>query len=186
MASAQFYSIGLEKKVAHKKAPIEEKMDDAVSMNSEEDSIVSLSESTLASFRLMCFPLKHIEITSPFGYRLHPITHKYSLHRGIDLRARYEEVYSMFAGQVVRIGYDELSGNYVSVQTMQYVVSYCHLSKAACRIGDFVNAGDLIAISGNTGRSTGPHLHITIKNDGKVVDASTILAYIKRKGDTNP
>lgn len=112
--------------------------------------------------------------------RKHPISHKYILHNGIDLHARYEKVYSMFPGTVVRVGEDDRSGKYLTIRTGGYTISYCHLSLQLVNEKEFVNAGTVIAISGNTGASTGPHLHITAKKDGKAFNAAILLEYIKK------
>ena len=123
-------------------------------------------------------PLKNIRIGSGFGMRKHPIYHKRMMHNGIDLSARYENVYSMFPGTVVKVGQDGRSGKFVTVRTGDYTISYCHLSQQLVKEKDFVIAGKNIAISGNTGASTGPHLHITTKKDGKAFDPAILLKYI--------
>lgn len=123
-------------------------------------------------------PLKKIKIKSMFGMRMHPVYHKYIMHNGIDLHARYENVYSMFPGTVVKVGQDNKSGKYVTVRTGDYTISYCHLSQPFVKENDFVTAGKTIAVSGNTGASTGPHLHITAKKNGKVFNVYILLKYI--------
>ena len=123
-------------------------------------------------------PLKNIRIGSGFGMRKHPIYHKRMMHNGIDLSARYENVYSMFPGTVVKVGQDGRSGKFVTVRTGDYTISYCHLSQQLVKEKDFVIAGKNIAISGNTGASTGPHLHITTKKDGKAFDPAILLNFI--------
>ena len=123
-------------------------------------------------------PLKNIRIGSGFGMRKHPIYHKRMMHNGIDLSARYENVYSMFPGTVVKVGQDGRSGKFVTVRTGDYTISYCHLSQQLVKEKDFVIAGKNIAVSGNTGASTGPHLHITTKKDGKAFDPAILLNYI--------
>ena len=124
-------------------------------------------------------PLKSIHVTSRFGMRHHPILHRYCMHNGVDLKAHYENVFSMFPGKVVSIGHNKRSGKYVVIQTVGYAISYCHLSSILVREGLYVNAGEVIAISGNTGMSTGPHLHLTTKKDGKVIDPAILLDYIQ-------
>lgn len=123
-------------------------------------------------------PLKNIRISSRFGMRKHPIYHKRIMHNGIDLSARYENVYSMFPGTVVRVGQDGRSGKFVTVRTGDYTISYCHLSQQLVKENDFVIAGTNIAISGNSGASTGPHLHITAKKDGKAFNPVILLKLI--------
>ena len=77
------------------------------------------------------------------------------------------------------IGHNKRSGKYVVIQTAGYAICYCHLSSILVREGQYVNAGEVIAISGNTGMSTGPHLHLTTKKDGKVIDPAILLNYIR-------
>lgn len=128
---------------------------------------------------LVSLPLKSIHIGSGFGMRMHPIYHKRMMHNGIDLSARYESVYSMFPGTVIKVGQDSRSGKFVTVKTGDYTISYCHLSQQYVKVNDFVNAGTIIALSGSTGVSTGPHLHLTTKKDGKAFNPTILLDYIK-------
>jgi len=127
---------------------------------------------------LVALPLKNIHINSGFGMRRHPIYHKRIMHNGIDLSARYEKVYSMFPGTVIKVGQDSRSGKFVTVRTGDYTISYCHLSQQLVKEKEFVNAGTNIAISGNTGASTGPHLHLTTKKDGQAINPTIILELI--------
>ena len=127
---------------------------------------------------LVALPLEKIHINSGFGMRRHPIYHKRIMHNGIDLSARYEKVYSMFPGTVIKVGQDSRSGKFVTVRTGDYTISYCHLSQQLVKENEFVNAGTNIAISGNTGASTGPHLHLTTKKDGKAFDPTILIEYV--------
>lgn len=129
---------------------------------------------------LVAMPLENIHINSGFGMRWHPIYHKRIMHNGIDLSARYEKVYSMFPGTVIKVGQDSRSGKFVTVRTGNYTISYCHLSQQLVKENEFVCAGTNIAISGNTGASTGPHLHITAKKDGQAFNAAILIEYIKK------
>ena len=126
---------------------------------------------------LVALPLETIHINSGFGMRRHPIYHKRIMHNGIS--ARYEKVYSMFPGTVIKVGQDSRSGKFVTVRTGNYTISYCHLSQQLVKEKEFVSAGTIIAISGNTGASTGPHLHLTTKKDGQAFNAAILLEYIK-------
>ena len=141
----------------------------------------SMSNHDLMS--LVALPLKKIHVSSGFGMRMHPIYHKRILHNGIDLSARYENVYSMFPGTVIRVGQDNRSGKFVTIRTGDYTISYCHLSQPFVKENDYVNAGMSIAISGNTGASTGPHLHLTTKKDGKAFDPTILLNIIQSVKD---
>ena len=138
--------------------------------------VTSLDNHNLMS--LVALPLEKIHINSGFGMRRHPIYHKRIMHNGIDLSARYEKVYSMFPGTVIKVGQDSRSGKFVTVRTGNYTISYCHLSQQLVKENEFVNAGTNIAISGNTGASTGPHLHLTTKKDGQAINPTIILEFI--------
>ena len=111
--------------------------------------------------------------------RMHPVYHKYIMHNGIDLHARHEDVLSMLPGKVLRVGYDSRSGKYVTVQTANYTVSYCHLSEQYVKTNDYLQAGEPLGLTGSTGASTGEHLHLTTKKDGKAFDPTILLEYIK-------
>ena len=85
----------------------------------------------------------------------------------------------MFPGTVIKVGQDSRSGKFVTVKTGDYTISYCHLSQQFVKVNDFVNAGTILALSGSTGVSTGPHLHLTTKKDGKAFNPTILLKYIK-------
>ena len=136
-------------------------------------------EERLRTYLSVSFPLKKIQINSKFGMRKHPIYHRYIMHNGIDLHARHEDVLSMLPGTVLRVGYDNRSGKYVTVQTANYTVSYCHLSEQYVKPNDFLLAGEPLGLTGNTGASTGEHLHLTTKKDGKAFDPTILIDYIR-------
>ena len=127
----------------------------------------------------VAYPLRNIKVNSPYGYRTDPITGKRKFHNGIDLQARNEEAFAMFDGVVSKVGQDKTSGKYVVIQHGNFRISYCHLSQILTAKGTPVRPGDIIAITGSTGRSTGPHLHLTCKYKGKTIDPSLFLEYIQ-------
>ena len=136
-------------------------------------------EERLKTYLSVSFPLKKIQVNSKFGMRMHPIYHRYIMHNGVDLHARHEDVLSMLPGTVLRVGYDNRSGKYVTVKTANYTVSYCHLSEQYVKTNDFLYAGEPLGLTGNTGASTGEHLHLTTKKDGKAFDPTILLDYIR-------
>lgn len=193
---AQFNTIGQvkSKRIYKKKNPQETVQPASVDSVASIDSVMGLPDEEcmngtvadssdlsdgLLPFLHASLPLKSIHITSRFGMRHHPLLHRYCLHNGVDLKAHYENVFSMFPGKVVSIGQNKRSGKYVIIQTDSYSISYCHLSSILVRDGQYVHAGEVIAVSGNTGLSTGPHLHLTTKKDGKVIDPAILLNYVK-------
>ena len=89
----------------------------------------------------------------------------------------------MMPGEVVKVAADKRSGNYVTIRHGGYTVSYCHLSEALVKKGAQVLPGEVVAISGNTGRSTGPHLHITAKYGKKHIDPAILLQFVRETRD---
>lgn len=129
----------------------------------------------------VALPLRSVQVSSGYGMRYHPIYHKKMKHNGIDLKAHFEDVFSMLPGRVIQVGHNSRSGHYVSIQTSSYTISYCHLSKVFVHLDDSVKAGTIIAQSGNSGASTAPHLHLTIKKDGKAINPAILLEYVIAK-----
>ena len=126
-------------------------------------------------------PLKgKLKITSGFGNRRNPFGKKSSeFHSGIDLSAKAgTPIYAMLPGEVAHIGYDSRSGNYIKLRHGSFTVSYCHLiSKPDIPLGSKVLPGQPVAHVGSTGRSTGPHLHITLKRNGRAIDPAILFSY---------
>jgi murein DD-endopeptidase MepM/ murein hydrolase activator NlpD len=115
----------------------------------------------------MAAPLSSIHVTSPRGYRKHPVHGTYTWHAGIDLRAWYEPVYSVLDGTVERTGEDARSGRWVRIRHARgFLSAYAHLDRIDVSPGQSVRAVQTIGISGNTGTGTGPHLHFRIIREG--------------------
>ena len=133
----------------------------------------------VARYLSVCYPLSHIKINSPYGYRKDPFTGKRKFHNGIDLHARNAKVFAMMQGRVLKVGEDKVSGKYVTLQHGSFIVSYCHLSQIFVSQGQAVLPGDVVGITGNTGRSTGEHLHITCKFNGNSIDPMLFLKLIE-------
>lgn len=118
-----------------------------------------------------------ISITSPYGIRIHPIFGATKFHNGIDLAANYENVYSVLDGIVTETGWDNKGGgNYIKVNHFnRFETAYLHLSEIYYRVGEFIKAGFIIAKSGNSGNSTGPHLHFSVKEFGQNINPTHFL-----------
>lgn len=127
----------------------------------------------------VCYPLRSVEVSSPYGYRQDPFSGKRKFHGGIDLHARGDVALAMMAGVVVKVGQDKTSGKYVTLRHGNYVISYCHLSQILTAKGAVVRPRDAVGITGSTGRSTGEHLHITCKLNGRSIDPLLVLDYIE-------
>ena len=117
-------------------------------------------------------PAANNVITCKYGYRTHPVTKKYKLHTGIDLRASTgTKVYAANDGTVTTSGYSSAWGNYIIINHGGgYTTLYAHLSRRNVSKGKKVKQGDVIGLSGNTGYSTGPHLHFEINKNGSSYD----------------
>ncbi len=122
----------------------------------------------------------HGRITSRYGYRTNPISGKYGLHTGLDIAAdEGTGIVAAYNGVVRDTGYGEKKGNFVLMEHSDGTQTlYCHCSEVLVTEGSVIRAGELIALVGNTGWSTGPHLHFEIHIDGSSVDP---LDYIKEK-----
>ncbi|MCI1960196.1 MAG: M23 family metallopeptidase [Clostridia bacterium] len=112
-------------------------------------------------------PLKGI-ITSFFGERENPTSENTQFHEGIDIAAdENTDVYAARSGTVEFSGYSKSYGNEIKIESDGgYETLYGHLNKSCVKDGEKVKAGQLIAYSGNTGDSTGPHLHFGIYKNG--------------------
>ena len=171
------------KKVEDKLLPPANNQVDSVTANlplQEIDSVDNKQKQWISSYPSITYPLKSIKVTSPYGYRRDPFTGKLSWHNGLDLRAKNEPAYSMMEGIVEKIGYDSRSGNYVTLKHGNYHVSYCHLSSVIVHKGESVFPGIIVGVTGDTGRSTGSHLHLTCKKDGKSINPTILLNLIEK------
>jgi murein DD-endopeptidase MepM/ murein hydrolase activator NlpD len=114
------------------------------------------------------------KITDYFGWRNHPIKKTKRFHRGIDFRAKTgTEVYATASGIVEYSGYQSKNGfGNLLVITHNYGFKsyYAHLSKIYFKMGDVIYQGQEVALSGNTGLSSGPHLHYEIRYIGVPID----------------
>lgn len=121
-------------------------------------------------------------IVSGFGMRYHPILRVRKVHAGIDILLRQgTPVYASGDGIVREAAYSSTYGNYVEIEHPKagYTSRYAHLSEFASglKVGKTVTRGEQIALSGNTGRSTGPHLHYEVRGkDGQALDPIAFVA----------
>lgn len=136
-----------------------EKMDPLI----VEETADTYAKATLVPVKRFYPPLKNIVATSAYGWRRHPVTGERKFHRGIDLKAWYEPVYAIADGVVKKAGWGNLEGYYVVITHGGAETIYCHLSRLFCSPGDTLKGGSALGISGNTGRSTGPHLHFGMR-----------------------
>lgn len=115
-------------------------------------------------------PLKNIVVNSGFGWRKHPRTNERSFHEGVDLAARSSLVSSVINGKVEEIGFHKYLGNFVTIKSGAVMCTYGHLSLTVVRKGDEILRGNVIGVTGSTGRVTGEHLHFVIRINNRAVN----------------
>ena len=147
------------------------------------------------SFPLVCdHSTDAMTVTSPYGHRQAPKVGASTNHMGLDLRANYVPVLATEDnGIVVSVKNEGKGGNVIRVEYARadgskYQTAYMHLSQMNVKEGDKVSAGQPIGVSGNTGNSTGPHLHFSVKKVGadghsEQIDPSVYLAEIAVRGN---
>lgn len=119
----------------------------------------------------------YTRISSDYGYRLHPTLGVDKFHNGIDMAAPSgTSILAASAGTVVSAAYSSTMGNYVMISHGNGVYTiYMHASSLAVLAGANVSKGQVIAFVGSTGRSTGPHLHFSVRINGEYVNPWTYL-----------
>lgn len=112
------------------------------------------------------------EVSSQFGDRIDPITKTDGTHTGVDYAVVVgTQVKSAITGTVIEVQKNNASfGNFVRIKNSDIVTTYAHCSTIKVKEGDKVKQGDIIALSGNTGKTSGPHLHFEVKKDGRLID----------------
>ena len=113
-------------------------------------------------------------VASGYGVRIDPVYHVRKFHQGMDFTAPTgTEVFATGNAKVSFVGWKQGYGNTVILDHgFGYQTLYAHLFKALVRKGQKVRRSDIIALVGNTGKSTGPHLHYEVRLHGKPVDPS--------------
>lgn len=130
-----------------------------------------------------------IKVSSRYGYRVHPITKVESFHNGIDIVMPIgTTIFAPCNGVVDRIWSDSIGGLQLrftgydeSISKDTYTFGFAHLSRVVALEGVRYNEGDIIAYSGNSGRSNGPHLHLTLRINGKLTDPLYLYNLLKIK-----
>lgn len=141
------------------------------------DKEISLLESQLSnqisqiideSKYLWPLDLQYNILSSLYGSRIHPITHKAGQHTGIDIPApANQEIYAIKSGIVIKSTYNNSYGNYVVISHSDGSSSlYAHMNRRNVNKGDKVTQGDVIGFVGTTGSSTGNHLHLELRKNG--------------------
>ena len=107
------------------------------------------------------YPLSRLHVRSNYGWRIHPVTGRRAMHRGVDLRGRRgKPVHAVADGRVIQSTYNKYAGNKIAIKHRDGSISYyLHLHKRRVNKGDWVKSYQVIGSVGSTGRVTGPHLH---------------------------
>jgi murein DD-endopeptidase MepM/ murein hydrolase activator NlpD len=132
-------------------------------------------------------PIQAIRINDGFGMRMHPIRKKRVMHHGIDYKANIgTPVYSTADGVVESAGnkHDGYGKQVVVLHGFGFKSSYSHLNKIEVSSGEFVHKGQKIAESGNTGKSTGPHLHYEVRHLYLKINPAPFVAWNIANFDT--
>ena len=191
-AQNQFYSMQIKGKVRDIEA-LSSKLDhieEMIGLKNDNEKKEQITEETLKSIndKIKMFtlttmpsgsPLKETTVTSRFGYRIHPVTKKKKFHRGIDLRAkRKTEVFTTADGIVSYVratNYGDF-GRVVKIRhNFGFETVYAHLDKTLVKTGDIVRKNQVIALSGNSGRSTGAHLHYEVRYGEKILNPRNFI-----------
>ena len=125
------------------------------------------------------WPVKDIVVSSFFGVRVDPISGKKKRHNGVDFAVPVgSDVHAVAGGTVTQ---SERRGSYGHLVVIRHRSGwesrYAHLDKRLVKRGQRVEAGQRIAESGNSGRSTGPHLHLELRKSGKAVDPLRVAGW---------
>lgn len=121
----------------------------------------------------MAWPVdESARISSPFGWRKHPVLGQRKRHTGVDIAVRTgTPIQAVADGRVVYAGKDAVNGNFVKLDHGHgLTTAYCHASSLLVTRGATVKMGNQIARSGKSGRVSGPHLHFQLEIDGVPVD----------------
>ena len=127
------------------------------------------------------YPMEHYNrISADYGYRVHPLFFTRHLHTGVDFATAIGTPVYATADGVVNVASFSTGGYGYLVKidhSLGFMTYYAHLNKIVVQKGMFVKRGQLIAYSGNTGQSTGPHLHYEIRFLGNVIDPKNFMEW---------
>jgi len=193
-AQNQFYSMQIKGKVQD----IEElssKLDhieEMIGLKNEEEKKEEITKETLASIteKMKMYmlttipngaPLQSTKVTSSYGYRIHPITKKKKFHRGIDLKAKRNTPLYAPADGIVSFVQPKNRGDFGRLIKIQhnfgFETLYAHLNKTNVKVGDIVKKNQLIGLTGNSGRSTAPHLHYELRYASKLLNPKEFIKW---------
>ena len=159
---------------------------DNQTVNPYQRRVIDMPDTVVIDFMEFCPPNRN-EVTSDFGFR-----RGWRFHYGIDTRLKTgDPICSSFDGMVRIVQRGRAYGNYIVIRHFNGLETvYAHLSKPLVGVNQIVRAGDIIGLGGNTGRSTGPHLHYEIRYLGQPISPRDLIdfenhATVYRKIDLN-
>ena len=149
------------------------------------DEMVRVRRGMLIKSLPLTVPIEGATITSGFGMRNHPILRGRRMHKGLDMAAPTgTPIYATGGGIIEFSGRKNGYGNTIIVDHGNgYTTLYAHCSRLMVEEGAKVSRGDLIALVGSTGRSTGPHLHYEVRVNNQHMNPEVFLAYSREKID---
>ncbi len=130
-------------------------------------------------------PVEAGTLTSPFGWRSHPVSGALDFHYGADIAVpEGTPVAAALGGTVVFSGWQESYGNYILLDHQNgFRTLYAHCRALLAKEGERVRAGERIAFSGQTGETTGPHLHFEVLLDGRHLDPAQLPFFEQYEGE---
>jgi murein DD-endopeptidase MepM/ murein hydrolase activator NlpD len=142
-------------------------------VNPYRQRVVEMPDTALIDFSQYCHPNKNV-VTSDFGFR-----RGWQFHYGIDTRLKTgDSICSSFDGMVRIVQRGRAYGNYIVIRHFNGLETvYGHLSKHLVKVNQVVRAGEVIGLGGNTGRSTGPHLHYEIRYLGQPIPPRDLIDF---------
>ncbi len=140
--------------------------------NLEENSYYNIQKKLEVPNEIWEQPVTGGTITDIFGNRANPVTGENENHKGLDIGVSLNtEAKAVKSGVVIDTGYSESYGNWIKYRTYDnYEILYAHLSSVTAEKNQKIKQGDVIAYTGSTGNSTGPHLHYEIKENNEYLD----------------
>ncbi len=145
-------------------------------------SITGLQKLFIMKFIPNGYPLeKFNRISSPYGYRIHPLSNTKEMHTGTDMATDKNTPVYATADGVIDFAKDGWNGGYGTIvkidHSFGFKTYYAHLNSIAVKRGDFVRKGQLIAYTGNTGASSGPHLHYEVRFLGSHINSKNFMEW---------
>lgn len=176
------------KEIAHKIENIEGMIGLKMSGNANIMQRVNLVNMAAMQRRMMLdsipngYPIDSQEITSKYGVRIHPILKEREFHKGVDLRTKMNTPVRAVADGVVSFaGFHKKKGGFGRLVAIRhnfaFSTSYGHLNKLLVKTGEFVKKGQIVALTGNSGVSNGPHLHFEIRYIGNSLDPEPFMEW---------